>query len=119
VAAKRLDNMINNGWLDEGAIGRDPDNDIGMVLLCGAIVAVEDIVFAATNARIATLGTKLDNGLVSRLRSGSNYHRIKRGCATCSLDHMHQRRLASKVCQYLARQAGAAHAGLDDRNNEH
>ncbi len=111
------DQMIDEAGIDEGRIGIDTHDDVGIEEIGGARKPRQHIVLGPAHHRHAMFAAEFDDGVVERIGRGRNRDALDELRALETMHDVPQQRLAGDRLQHLSGQAGRAHAGLDHGDN--
>ena len=108
------DQMIDKAGIDEGRIGRDAHDDVGIQFFGGAGKARQHIVFRPAHHGDAFAVAPFHDRVVARIGGGGDRDLFDQMRALQAMHDVPEQRLAGDGLQHLAGQARRAHARLDD-----
>jgi len=99
-----LDEPLDQRWINQRAICRDANYWVSFKSLCGPIVTIQDVVFAARKKRDLIVVAELTQNLIGPIHRNRHYHFIDRRHRANPVDDVPQHGLAQDWHEYLAGQ---------------
>ena len=118
-SSQRGDHAVGLDRVDQRAVRRDADDQVGVRLARGADIAREHVVLAAAVAAQAEAAGEVDERVVGGVRRSPRGRPRRPPAARQPLELALEQRPAGQVHQDLARQPRRGHARLDDHDPAH